>query len=239
MKIITENKEKIEELVVEKFKEILSSKPDAVFAFDSSEDLMTVYNKLGQACKNGELSFASAKAFVVNEFYELDSSDEHSIHSMLQKNLFADLDFAQENIYYPCTCSEDKEELKSYDEKIEKLGGIDFVLLGIGINGSLGFNEPATPFESFTHSQLLTDKTKESLSGIFGDAEIPEKGITMGIKTIMLAKQVSLVAFGEEKANIIRKMVYGKTETFVPASMLQIHMDMTLFLDEAAGSNLD
>ena len=119
-------------------------------------------------------------------------------------------------------------------------GFMDLVALGIGVNGSIGFNEPATPFESFTHSQQLTDATREQLAGVFGSADVvPEKGVTMGIKTIMSARSVILIASGEEKADIVYKMVYGKTVTYVPASMLQIHLDMTLYLDEAAASKLN
>ena len=106
-------------------------------------------------------------------------------------------------------------------------------------NGHIGFNEPATPYDSYTHTVLLTDKTKQMNAELFGGLEnVPDNAVTMGLKTICESKNVILVAFGSEKAEIIHQLVYGKTSTYVPAAMLQMHMNMTLLLDDAAAEKI-
>mgnify|MGYP002514806656 CR=1 FL=1 len=188
---------------------------------------------------NMELPFGDVRVFVCCEYRDLDKEHEGSVHSYMKNNLFDGAGFNESNIFYPCLCSEDEDELKKYDDQISAAGGIDLMILGIGINGSIGFNEPATPFESYTHAQLLTDKTKKLVAEDFGGAEnVPEKGVTMGIKTIVSAKYIDLIAAGEEKADAVHKIVYGKTIPFVPASMLQIHMNLNLYVDSAAASDI-
>ena len=126
-----------------------------------------------------------------------------------------------------------------FDAEIEECGGIELAVLGIGTNGHIGFNEPATPYDSYTHTVLLTDKTKQMNAELFGGLEnVPDNAVTMGLKTICESKNVILVAFGSEKAEIIHQLVYGKTSTYVPAAMLQMHMNMTLLLDDAAAEKI-
>lgn len=239
MKIIVKDLNTTAELIAEEVGNILSDKPDAVFGFSFGQDLIPVYNKLREMGMSGKLSFSKATAFVCCEYHELDKNDKGSIHSFMQDNLFDKSGFSEDRIFYPCTCTEDEEVLKEYDKQIKAAGGIDLFILGIGINGSIGFNEPATPFESFTHAQLLTDKTRNLVADSFNGSEnVPEKGVTMGIKTIVASKSIALVAAGTEKKDIIHKVVYGKTVTFVPASMLQIHMNLVLYVDDDAAADI-
>ena len=131
------------------------------------------------------------------------------------------------------------ENADKFDAEIEKCGGIELAVLGIGTNGHIGFNEPATPYDSYTHTVLLTDKTKQMNAELFGGLEnVPDNAVTMGLKTICESKNVILVAFGSEKAEIIHQLVYGKTSTYVPAAMLQMQMNMTLLLDDAAAEKI-
>ena len=239
MKIITNDIAASSEQIANQVKDLLAEKPDAVLGVSFGRDLIPVYQKLKELGQAGELPFGDVRVFVCCEYRDLDKEHEGSVHSYMKNNLFDGAGFNECNIFYPCLCSEDEDKLKEYDEQISAAGGIDLMILGIGINGSIGFNEPATPFESYTHAQLLTDKTKKLVAEDFGGAEnVPEKGITMGIKTIVSAKYIDLIAAGEEKADAVHKIVYGKTIPFVPASMLQIHMNLNLYVDSAAASDI-
>ncbi len=239
MKIITNDIAASSEQIANQVKDLLAEKPDAVLGVSFGRDLIPVYQKLKELGQAGELPFGNVRVFVCCEYRDLDKEHEGSVHSYMKNNLFDGAGFNESNIFYPCLCSEDEDKLKEYDEQISAAGGIDLMILGIGINGSIGFNEPATPFESYTHAQLLTDKTKKLVAEDFGGAEnVPEKGVTMGIKTIVSAKYIDLIAAGEEKADAVHKIVYGKTIPFVPASMLQIHMNLNLYVDSAAASDI-
>ena len=239
MKIITNDIAASSEQIANQVKDLLAEKPDAVLGVSFGRDLIPVYQKLKELGQAGELPFGDVRVFVCCEYRDLDKEHEGSVHSYMKNNLFDGAGFNESNIFYPCLCSEDEDKLKEYDEQISAAGGIDLMILGIGINGSIGFNEPATPFESYTHAQLLTDKTKKLVAKDFGGAEnVPEKGVTMGIKTIVSAKYIDLIAAGEEKADAVHKIVYGKTIPFVPASMLQIHMNLNLYVDSAAASDI-
>lgn len=239
MKIITNDISVSADQIAQEVKDLLADKPNAVLGVSFGKDLIPVYHKLRELGMSGDISFAEARVFVCCEYLGLDKENPGSVHSFLKNNLFDGAGFAESNIHYPCTCSEEEEKLKEFDDQIAAVGGIDLMILGIGINGSMGFNEPATPFESYTHVQLLTDKTKNLVADDFGGAEnVPEKGVTMGIKTIVSAKNVDLIAAGEEKADAVHKIVYGKTIPFVPASMLQIHMNLNFYVDQSAAADI-
>jgi glucosamine-6-phosphate deaminase len=236
MKIIIETQEKAAQMAAERYEALLRDKPEAVLGFDRDSALKPLFSALA-----GRADLAGTKIFAVSELCGEAGKSDGSAHAFIEKELAVPFGIAGENIHFPCTCQDaGEEELKKYDADIEAAGGMDLLALGIGHNGRIGYNEPATPFESFTHSQLLTDSTRGHLASSFGSEDaVPERGVTMGIKTIMAARAVIMFACGEDKADIIHKMVYGKTVTFVPASMLQLHLDMTLYLDEAAASKLD
>lgn len=239
MKIIVKSKDELDALIVDQIKTTIEEKPNAVIGLDAGKDLTSVYQKLAEAVSRDEISLKQATFFATCEYVDTDKDNPGTRHQFLNNNLFSKVSVEKEQIHFPCTCSDDAEELKKYDDAIEKAGGLDLLILGIGNNGSIGFNEPATPFDTYTHTQMLTDKTKALVADDFnGQENVPDKGVTMGIKTMMSAKNVALIATGEEKVDIIHKVVYGKTVTFVPASMLQIHMNMVLYLDEAAAADI-
>ena len=132
-----------------------------------------------------------------------------------------------------------EENLDAYDEKIASAGGLDLAVLGLGVNAHIGFNEPATPFDSLTHRQKLTDATKRQKAAQFGGFEaVPAYGLTMGIKTLVEAREIMLLALGEEKAEAAFKMLYARTDSAVPAAFLQLPSQVTVYLDEAAGAKL-
>jgi glucosamine-6-phosphate deaminase len=145
-----------------------------------------------------------------------------------------------ENIHLPDGQAPSLEnECKAYEQMIAKAGGIDLQLLGVGHNGHIGFNEPGTPFESVTHVVELTQSTIQANSRFFNSPdEVPRRAVSMGIKTIMHARKILFIASGKEKAGIISKALKGPVTTEVPSSVLQLHPDITVVLDEDAASCL-
>lgn len=151
----------------------------------------------------------------------------------MQTNLLNDIDINRDNTHIPNgMCKDIQIECLEYEKLIQSTGGIDLLLLGIGVNGHIGFNEPGTSFETRTHVVELTESTRIVNSGFFPSLEdVPTKAITMGISTIMVAKQIVLLAQGEAKADALRKIVNGEVTEDVPASILQLHPDVTIITD--------
>lgn len=231
MKIIVNSKENIDTLVAEAVAAFVSEKQDAKLAFAAGNTTENIYAELAKT----DVDFRNAEVFNICDYVGLAEDDEKSCANVLNKELYSKLGI--ERIHSPN--GETDEKAAGYDEEIAAEGGIDLMLLGIGLNGHIGFNEPTTLYETKTHIARLTDSTKRMKAELFeGEENVPEFGITMGLKTICNAKNVFLVAYGEEKADIIHKLVYGKTSTYVPAAMLQMHMNFTLYLDEAAASKI-
>ena len=128
---------------------------------------------------------------------------------------------------------------EDYDAQIRALGGMDLVILGLGERGHIAYNEPGVDFGAPTHENKLADVTRKALAESFGGLETtPTHGVTMGMSTILGARKVMLLAFGEEKANAVQKTLEGRPETFIPASFLQLHTDVSVYLDSAASSKL-
>lgn len=232
MKIIVDSKENIDILVANAISEFVSEKKDAVLSFAAGSTTEGIYDKLTET----EVDLSKTEVFNICDYVGLSSDDERLCANKLNESLYKKLNII--NIHIPS--AEDEECTAKYDDEINAAGGIDLMLLGIGMNGHIGFNEPATLFDTHTHVQRLTDSTRRMKASVFGGEEnVPEFGVTMGLKTICNSKNVFLVAYGEEKADIIHKLVYGKTTNYVPAAMLQMHMNLTLYLDEAAASKLN
>ena len=129
--------------------------------------------------------------------------------------------------------------VEDYDAQIRAHGGMDLVILGLGERGHIAYNEPGADFGAPTHESKLADVTRKALAESFGGLDaVPTHGVTMGISTILGARQIMLLAFGEEKANAAQKTLEGRPETFIPASFLQLHTDVNLYLDSAAASKM-
>lgn len=232
MRIIIDSKENIDIAVAKAVSEFVSEKPDAVLSFAAGNTPEGIYDALAKS----DADFSKTEVFNICDYIGLPEEDERLCVNVLSEKLYSKLNIT--NIHSPS--DESEEEAAKYDDEIKAAGGVDLMLLGIGMNGHIGFNEPATLYDTYTHIARLTDSTKRMKAADFGGEEnVPEFGVTMGLKTICNAKNVFLVAYGEEKADIIHKLVYGKTTTYVPAAMLQMHMNLTLYLDEAAASKLN
>lgn len=223
MKIIVDTKEKIAEMAAKRCADTIRRDKTAVFGLDFARDLDIVYAAMAQ---DGKSCYKSATAFVTGEFSKGGGVARHMEESLSRGELFS-----HSRVFYPKT-----EEPGKFDEDIVMAGGMELLVCGLGLNGRLGFNEPATEFDTLTHVQKITDASKRELEKYL---DMDDTAVTMGIKTLLGAKSVLLFAAGAEKAKIVHDVVYGKTITYIPASMLQLHRDLTLYLDTAAASGLD
>ena len=229
LKIIKGEAFEIEEQAARQIKDIVCAKPDAVIALAAGRDVKGLYKRLGEMCAACEISLKNARILAVTEF-----SERHDCENFLREQLLRTADISGENCFFP-----DAGAPEEYDRLIERLGGLDLAVLGIGQDAHIGYNEPATPFDSHTHVQKLTDRTKRQLSERgYADENMPEYAVTMGIKTLTEARNIILLAEGEDKAAAVFEMVYGKTITYIPASFLQIPTEVTVYLDTAAASRL-
>jgi len=232
MKTIVSEIDKINHAAAEHIAELLKRKPDAVIALTAGRTTSGLYEVLSDMCRRGEMSFRAAHILAVTELMDAPSEDTHRV--LLEKQLIGNIDIIPENVHYP-----DPDAPAEYDALIESLNGLDLAVLGIGMDCHVGYNEPATPFDSRTHVQKLTDRTKRQLTavGVTPD-RIYDYAVTMGIKTLTEARDIMLMAFGSEKADSVHLMLYGKTMSYIPASFLQIPLNVTVYLDNDAAANI-
>lgn len=218
-------------LAAEQICELLRDKPEANLAICAGRTVEKLFAKLSERCKSGDLSLARARVFTVTEFAS--PAGENSSRRSLER-LAAGTDLKLENCVF---LSEDS--FSGFDDVISAAGGLDLAVLGLGVNAHIGYNEPATPYSSLTHVQKLTDPTRRQLAEAFGGEEkVPERAYTMGIKTLVSARQIMLIALGEEKAEAVYKMLYGRDDSVVPAAFLQVPPEVTVYLDPAAAEKL-
>ncbi|KGG79491.1 glucosamine-6-phosphate deaminase [Caloranaerobacter azorensis H53214] len=215
-------------------------KPDSVIGLATGDTPKGMYRELIKLYNNGDIDFANIKTFNLDEYYGLPKENPQSYHYYMMENLFKHVNIKKENIHIPNGMVENIEkECEEYEKKIQQAGGIDLQVLGIGRNGHIGFNEPDLKFEAKTHLVELDEDTIKANSRFFNSIEeVPTKAISMGIKTIMHAKKIVLLASGKEKAEAIYKAVKGEITPKVPASVLQLHPDVILIADEEAASLL-
>lgn len=205
-------------------------KPDSVLGLATGSTPIGTYKELVEWHKQGDLDFSKVKSVNLDEYCGLSPLNEQSYRYFMDSNLFNFVNINKENTYVPNGLATDlEEECKNYDELIQSLGGVDVQILGIGLNGHIGFNEPDSFFEASTHVVDLDQSTIEANARFFSSIdEVPRQAITMGIKTIMKAKKIILVASGANKKEIIEKAIYGPVTPEVPGSILQFHPDVTV-----------
>ena len=193
-----------------------------------------------QNAKRLILDFSQVTTFNLDEYIGMAPDNPQSYHYFMHHNFFDFINIKPENIYIPDGMAKDiVAEGKRYDALIEAKGGIDLQILGIGQNAHIGFNEPDIKFEATTHKVRLDEETIQANSRFFQtEEEVPRYAISMGIKTIMLAKKVVLLANGRNKAEAIYNTVCGSISPSAPASILQLHRDATVIVDKEAASLL-
>ncbi|MBD65245.1 MAG: glucosamine-6-phosphate deaminase [Halobacteriovoraceae bacterium] len=199
-----------------------------------------VYHFLVTHANKENISFADVKAFAVDEYVGLASDSPNSYREYLNLHLFNQLNFDPKNIFLPDVSHENEDEAsKKYENEIRTVGGIDLQLLGIGTNGHIGFNEPGSAHDSETRLVALTYSTRQSNRSLFKNGEAPTTAISMGIGTIMSSKKCILVATGETKAEIVKKMMNAEVSSKIPATALRNHKNTILVLDKAAAKLIE
>ena len=211
-------------------------KPDCVLGLATGGTPVGIYKQLVEWYKKGDLSFAETRSVNLDEYLGLSPHHEQSYCYYMQNNLFSHIDIKQENTHVPNGLAKDPQaECAAYDKLIQDMGGIDLQLLGMGHNGHIAFNEPGDDFGLETHVVTLSESTIEANKRFFESRdEVPRQALSMGIKNIMHARRILMVVSGEEKADIVCKAFTGPVTREVPASILQLHPDVTLVGDKAA-----
>lgn len=215
-------------------------KPDSVLGLATGSTPLQMYKKLIAVHEMVGLDFSQVTSFNLDEYIGMSPDNPQSYHYFMKHNFFDFINIKPENIFIPNGMAKDIDaEGRRYDALIEEKGGIDLQILGIGRNAHIGFNEPDIKFEATTHKVKLDDETIEANSRFFeNESEVPRYAISMGIKTIMLAKKVVLLASGSNKAEAVYNAVYGSISPSAPASILQLHRDVTVIVDREAGALL-
>ena len=236
--IIAEDYTKQCSIAADIFEEIIRAKPDCCLGLATGSSPVGMYQELARRCRAEGLDFSRVHSVNLDEYVGLEPTHDQSYRYFMDTNLFDHINIDKRNTYVAKGTGDVEANLREFNDVLAS-SEIDIQLLGVGGDGHIGFNEPETPYNTYTHSVLLTDKTKQMNAELFSGTEnVPDNAVTMGLKTICDAKNVILVAFGSEKAEIIHQLVYGKTSTYVPAAMLQMHMNMTLLLDEEAAEKI-
>jgi glucosamine-6-phosphate deaminase len=215
----------------------ICNKPNAVLGLATGKTMLGVYRNLIADHKNGRVDFFGVTTVNLDEYLGLHPEDPLSFHSYMFENFFQHVNVNRMNILIPDSMPEDVEaECEAYEQAIRNRGGIDFQLLGIGRDGHIGFNEPSSSLQAKTRVKTLTDETRKDN---FGSAKGPRFAITMGIGTIMDAKEIILIAVGVEKAKAVSRMVEGPITASCPASVLQLHPRVKIIIDTEAAQFLE
>ena len=204
--------------------------PRTVLGLATGTTPIGAYKQLIEWYQKGDLDFSQVITFNLDEYYGLPGTHPQSYRYFMDTHLFNHVNIRKENTHVPDgTASDAGAQCLSYEQAIENAGGIDLQLLGIGHNGHIGFNEPGTSYEKMTHLVDLTENTIQANSRLFARKEdVPTQALTMGMKSIMHARRVLLIANGPAKIEILEKALYGPITPELPASILQLHPDLTV-----------
>jgi len=218
----------------------LLSKPESVLGLATGSSPIPTYNELVRLYEAGVLDFSKCTTYNLDEYVGIPEDHVCSYHQFMQDNLFSRVNVRPEATHVPSGLAEDLDATAAaYDEAIAQAGGIDVQLLGIGHNGHIGFNEPGDTFIYGCHVVELTESTISANTRFFdSEADVPRKAISLGIGSIMNAKQVLLVATGADKADAVAKSVKGDVNPQVQASILRNHPNVIFLLDKGAASKL-
>jgi glucosamine-6-phosphate deaminase len=228
--------------VAEVIRERAGAGKPAVLGLATGSTPVGVYRELVRMHREEGLSFARAVTFNLDEYYPMDPGSVHSYHRFMWENLFSQLDVRPENVHLPrgdLPREQVDEACRRYEAAIRDAGGIDLQLLGIGRTGHIGFNEPGSGLESRTRLITLDLVTrKDGAADFFGEENVPREAVTMGVATILEAREILILATGEHKAHIVRRAVEGEVDHEVAATFLQRHPSTTFYLDSSAGAYL-
>ncbi len=209
-------------------------KPDCVLGLATGSTPIGTYKQLIKWHEKGDIDFSCVRSVNLDEYLGLDGENTQSYRYFMDTNFFNHINIKKENTFVPNGKAKDTDkECEEYDANIKNFGGIDLQLLGIGLDGHIGFNEPADSFEKSTHVVDLHKSTIDANARFFEKTEdVPKKAITMGMVSIMQAKKILLIANGKNKEEILNKAFFGPITPKIPASVLQLHPDITVIYSE-------
>jgi len=223
------------------FSKLIREKPDAVLGLATGSTPRLLYAELRRQYEEEGLDFSGITSFNLDEYVGPDGDHPSSYRHFMQQVLFDHVNVNPERVHLPNGKSNDvPATCADYEKSISAAGGIDLQVLGLGSDGHIGFNEPSSSLASRTRIKTLTRETREDNTRFFDSAdEVPRHCITMGIGTIMEARQIVLLAFGNRKAAAVQQVVEGPISAMWPATILQMHPSVVVLLDEAAAASLD
>ncbi len=237
MIIVTDKKEQAYDKAALIVIDLIKSRPNATLGFATGSTPIPLYDRIVEAHNNG-LDLSNIKTFNLDEYVGLAQSDSNSYHTFMFENLFSRVNIPRENINLLNGKAQDiVKEFMNYERKI-MANPIDLQILGIGENGHIGFNEPGTSFGSLTHIADLSESTMQANAQYFPKGVVPKQVITMGLLTIMQAKQIIIMAFGAKKANAVKAMLEGPIDPSCPASILRNHPNVVYIMDKEAATYL-
>ena len=219
--------------------ENIRKKPNLVLGLATGETMKPFYKELVRHYKKHHFNFSKIRTFNLVEYYTNSSRYNNSFSNFTYKNLFNHVNIQKKNINFLSGENKNyKKECVEYEGRIKYLGGIDIQILGIGVNGHIGFNEPGSSFKSVTRKVKLSKSTRKENSKFFRNGKIPEYALTMGIKTIMDSKKIILLAVGDRKSEAVKKALYGKINNKIPASVLRKHRDVEFVIDSKVAKDV-
>ncbi|MBQ6120015.1 MAG: glucosamine-6-phosphate deaminase [Clostridia bacterium] len=221
------------------FTGLLTTKPRCVLGLATGASPVKTYKELIRRYQEGKISFADVTTFNLDEYCDLPKNDKNSYYTFMNEKLFDFIDIKEDNVHLmDGNAADADQEAAAFDAMIDRAGGIDIQLLGVGRNGHIGFNEPADHFSDGSFKVKLKQSTIDANSIYFDENPMPRYALTMGIGTIMKAKKIVLIATGDKKAEAIRAAIKGEVTPRCPVSILQTHPDALLLLDKEAASLL-
>lgn len=238
--IICKDYNEVSDRAAEIMLDVVKNNPKAVLGLATGSSPIGLYQRMIKDHQENGTSYANITTFNLDEYVGLEQEHPQLYYTFMHQNLFNHIDIKKENVNIPSVQGDDMQaNCDAYNELLSKQK-IDLQLLGIGSNGHLAFNEPGTPFDSVTQVVDLKQSTIQDNARFFDNdmSKVPTQSITMGIKNVMDAKKILLVASGKNKADAIYQTVKGEVSTDCPASILQKHPDVTVVVDEDAASLL-
>lgn len=236
--IIVDDYDEMSDRAFDVVKGIVTAKPNCVLGLATGSTPIGLYQRMIKDHEDNGTSYAEVRTVNLDEYLDLPKDHPESYYSFMHQNLFSGLDISMDSIHLPEDGADKALQCAKYNAVLDSLD-IDLQLLGLGSNGHIGFNEPGTPLDSVTHVVKLKESTRQDNARFFSSLdEVPAHAITMGIASILRAKQVLVVASGENKAEAVAAMLNGPQTVDVPASALQMHPDVIVVVDKAAAKNL-
>jgi glucosamine-6-phosphate deaminase len=219
----------------------IARQPATVLGLPTGRTPIPLYRELACLARTGAIDFSRATTFNLDEFLGVSAADPRSYRAFMQRHLFAHVNIQARRVHFlNGTAADAAAECDRYERAIRRAGGIDLQILGLGQNGHIGFNEPGRSLLARTHQTRLTPATRAANASLFGGQvrQVPRQALSMGMVTILHARRIVMLATGKSKARGVERMVAGPLTTRLPASFLQVHRNVEIWLDRAAADRL-